>query len=140
MYRPKKKVSKICCEILSATVVYLIVRLTHLASETLGILPLQIDQSGSRRCHDQTVTDIAEHDGEKERKSDDSEETRVDFLVRCDTVGIDDRLKTFGKFVGTVESGWGAVGVNFGENTSDRQAGVLLATPPVINNTASTMS
>jgi hypothetical protein len=50
------------------------------------------------------VTDIAEHDGKQEGESDDGEQSRVDLLVRTDTVSVDNVLETFGELVRAVES------------------------------------
>lgn len=50
------------------------------------------------------MTDITEHDCEQEGESDNGEQSRIDFLVRADTVSVDDILETFGELVRAMES------------------------------------
>jgi hypothetical protein len=50
------------------------------------------------------MSNVAKHDGEQERERDDGEQAGVDFLVRADTVRIDDVLEAFRELVGPVES------------------------------------
>jgi len=50
------------------------------------------------------MTDITKHDCEQEGECNDGEQSRVDFLVRTDSVSVDDVLESFGKLVGAVES------------------------------------
>jgi hypothetical protein len=54
---------------------------THLISRSLLELLLQQDQSRRRERHEDTVSDITEHDREQERERDDGEQSRVDLLV-----------------------------------------------------------
>lgn len=45
------------------------------------------------------MTDVAEHDPEEERKDWDGEESRIDFFVSRNTIGVDDLLKGCGEGV-----------------------------------------
>ena len=47
------------------------------------------------------MTNVAEHDGEQEWESDDSEQPRVDFLVCRDTITVHNGLETLRKLVCT---------------------------------------
>lgn len=55
------------------------------------------------------MTDVTEHDCEKEWEGNDRKQPRVDFLVLGDTIAIHDRLEGFCKLVGSHERGWGFV-------------------------------
>jgi hypothetical protein len=48
---------------------------------------------------------VSEHDREKERKGDYSEQCRIDFLIRGNTIRIYDCLEGFCKLVRAVERG-----------------------------------
>lgn len=50
------------------------------------------------------MSNVAKHDGEQERERDDGEQAGVDFLVRADTVRVDNVLEAFCELVGPVES------------------------------------
>lgn len=51
------------------------------------------------------MSNIAKHDSEQEREGDNSKESRVDLLVRRDTVTVHDSLESFRKLVRAQESG-----------------------------------
>lgn len=51
------------------------------------------------------MSDITKHDSKEEREGDDSEETRVDLLVRTNTVRVDDGLESRRELVGAMEGG-----------------------------------
>lgn len=72
------------------------------------------------------MPNITKHDSEKEGESDDGEETRIDFLIGGDTIGIDDALETLSELVGTME-GWGSLRCrNLLEDWRDRRSGSFL--------------
>lgn len=48
------------------------------------------------------MTDIAEHDSEKEGETDNGKETRIDFTITRHTIGINETLEARGKLVGTM--------------------------------------
>lgn len=54
------------------------------------------------------MTNITKHDSEHEWESDRCEQSRVDLLVGCNTVGVHDCLETFGELVGLLER-WGCL-------------------------------
>lgn len=62
----------------------------YFVAETFSDSSLKEDEHTGSQRHEESVSDIAEHDGKQERESDDREETRVDLLVGTDTIGIDD--------------------------------------------------
>ena len=68
------------------------------------------DHVQRKEQNNKTVPNVTEHDGEQEWESDDCEQSRVDFLVTCNTVTVHDRLETLGEFIGPVERGRGLVG------------------------------
>ena len=65
------------------------------------------------------MTNITEHDSEQEREGDDSEQTRIDFLVRRDTVGIHDGLETLRELVRADERRRRAVGTELVQDGRD---------------------
>ena len=76
----------------------------YLASGALlAKLLLEPDERRGAGGHEDAVADVAEHDGEQERERDDSEQSRVDLLVRADAVRVDDRLEALGELVRAVE-------------------------------------
>ena len=88
--------------------------------------PLAQDHKNASKEDDDTVADVPEHDCEQEWEGNDSEETRVDFLVRCDTITIHYSLETLGKLIRALER-WGSLaGANFVENGRNTRAGLLL--------------
>lgn len=89
-------------------------------------LPLPGDHSRRRKEDDESVSYITEHDGEEERERYDGEETRVDFLVRADAVGVHDGLETKGEFVGAVVSRRRAVRAEFLQDRRDGGPAFLL--------------
>lgn len=51
------------------------------------------------------MTNVAEHDGEQEWKSDNGEKSWVNLLIRCDTIAVHDSLEALSELVGTMECG-----------------------------------
>lgn len=49
------------------------------------------------------MTTIAKHNCEEEGKSDNSVKSRISLSVAGNSIGVDQELETFGKFVGAVE-------------------------------------
>ena len=74
------------------------------------------------------MTNITEHDSEQEREGDDSEQTRIDFLIRRDTVGIHDGLEALGELVRTMERGGRAIRAQLVKDRWNVGAGFLLRT------------
>lgn len=54
---------------------------THLITRPLLELVLNQDEGQSRQHHDNSMTNITEHDGKEEREGNDGEQSGVDFLV-----------------------------------------------------------
>jgi hypothetical protein len=72
----------------------------------MGKLTLVEDKIYSNEEDQETVTNIAEHNGEQKGERNNSKETRVDFTVLGHTVGVDNILESSSKLVGLVV-GWG---------------------------------
>lgn len=89
-------------------------------------LPLVQDHENAGDEDDDTVANISEHDREQEREGDDGKETRVDLLVRSDTVAVHDSLETFGELVRPLECGRSLASAKFMQNGRDTRAGLLL--------------
>jgi hypothetical protein len=51
------------------------------------------------------MTDVSKHHSEKERKGDNREQARVDFLVSCNAIAVDNGLVSFRELVGSVKGG-----------------------------------
>lgn len=94
--------------------------LNILVDSILGNLLLPKDHRRSSQEHQDTVTNIAKHDRKQEWERNDSIQTRVDFLIRGNTIRIDQSLETFSKLVGPVERGRSLVGTELGEDGRDR--------------------
>ena len=66
---------------------------------------LPVDHGDSSKSHDESVSEIAEHDGEEEWEGDDGREARIDFLVFGSSISVDDGLEAEREFVRLVV-GW----------------------------------
>ena len=67
---------------------------------------LSCDHPESKHCHDQTMTQITEHDAEQEWESDDGVQSGISFLVRCDSICVDQVLEATSEFVCSIECWW----------------------------------
>lgn len=101
-------------------------RLEDFSEPGLAQLPLVEDHDGSGEEGENSVTEVAEHDGEEEGEGGDGEETRVDLLVRRDAVRVDDGLEGLGEGRGAVESRRRLVRLELGEDRRNRGARRLL--------------
>ena len=88
-------------------------RSNDLSQIGFGPLPLSDDHPQRRHEDDEAVPDVTEHNCEQERERDHSEESRVDLLIRRDTVAVHNVLEPFGELVRAVESGWCLVRAQF---------------------------
>lgn len=79
---------------------------THLVTRSPLELLLESDQSGGTQHHNDTVSNVSKHDSEEEGEGDDRKESRIDLLIRRNTVRVDDGLESGGKLVRRVESRW----------------------------------
>jgi hypothetical protein len=72
------------------------------------------------------VSDVSEHDGEEEGEGDDGEESRVDLLVRGDSVRVDNGLESSRELVRAVERGRVLGAAKLVEDGGDASTRVLL--------------
>lgn len=52
------------------------------------------------------MSNVSEHDREQERERYDRKQTGVDFLIRRNTIAVDDSLEAFRELVNTMERRW----------------------------------
>ena len=64
------------------------------------------DHPQSKESHQEPVTSITKHHGEKERETDDGELGRIHFAVRSHTVSINQSLETDSELIGAIERRW----------------------------------
>jgi len=89
-----------------------------------GLLP--VDHGASSHSHEETVTEITEHDSEEEGEGNNGGQTGVDFGVLGGTVSIDDGLEPKGELVGLV-IGWRRLGRLDGvDNGGNREASTVV--------------
>jgi hypothetical protein len=72
------------------------------------------------------VTQITKHDGEQEGEGDHGKEPRIDFLICCDSIGIDDGLVSFRELVCAMERWRFLACPNFLKNRGNAGARSLL--------------
>lgn len=72
------------------------------------------------------MSDVSEHDGEEEGEGDDGEESRVDLLVRGDSVRVDNGLESSRELVRAVERGRVLGAAKLVEDGGDASTRVLL--------------
>lgn len=87
---------------------------------------LEQNHSETRQSNENTMTNITEHHTKQERECDDGKKTRVDFLIRRDTIGVNDGLETFGEAIGAVIGRRGLGRWNLVQNWRDSGTGCLL--------------
>ena len=86
---------------------------THLAQILFRPCSFSNNHEQSGEKDNETMSNVTEHDREQERERDHSEESRVDLLIRRDTVAVHNVLEPFGELVCAVESGWCLVRAQF---------------------------
>lgn len=72
------------------------------------------------------MPNVTEHDREQEWEGGHSGQTRIDFLVRSNTIIVHNILEDFGKLVDAMERRWSLVGSDFVENRRDIALGLFL--------------
>lgn len=82
------------------------------------------------------MSNITEHDGEEEREGDYCKQSRVDFLIRRDTITVHDSLETLRELVGAMESRGRLARLEFMKDGRDARSGFLLFVKRKINETA----
>lgn len=92
------------------------------------LLESLLDENQARRSehHKETMSNVTKHDSEKERERDDRKQSRVDLLVRSNTVRIDDGLHSLGHLVRTMERGGVLVRTKLVQDRRDGRAGGFL--------------
>ena len=82
------------------------------------------------------MSHVTKHDRKQEWEGDDGEKTRVDLLVRRDTIRVHNRLESFCKFIGPLERRRSLVCAQLMQNWWDGRARLLLPTDnQMIRNT-----
>lgn len=110
-----------------------------------GLLPVDHGQRGKE--HDDSVSEVTKHDSEEEREGNNGRQGRVDLLVCCGTISIDDGLESLGELVclqvrwrrlvraNLVDDGWngetGSVGHILESGTDERQ---VIGRAPAFSN------
>lgn len=89
-------------------------------------LSLPEDHRSRSQGHEQTVTEITEHDGEQKGESNNRRQTRVDFLVLGNTVGVDDCLEGLGELVRLHEGRRSLVRSDLVDNGRNRETGAVI--------------
>lgn len=112
--------------------------MTHdLAHATLDQRLLPQDHVRRSSDNDHTMSNITKHDGEQEREGDDSEQTRVDLLIRSNPIRVHYGLEAFGELVGAMECRRCLVGVQLVKDRRDTRSRLLLINNEIQNNNRS---